>query len=109
MGQKGVPGRTLVIESVQCGDQVRKLDVSVEGKQATEIELQEQELDQDVELDLSVRCLADLVVPHSQAVIRHAGRREKLSMETLLGLDDLVEYPWVKKLLGSRIRARLMQ
>ena len=81
----------------------------VDSKRKAEIVLQEQEVGQDIELDLSVRCLADLIVPHSLALIRHAGVREKLSMETLPGLDDFYKYPWVKRLLGSRVRARLAQ
>ena len=100
--------RTIVLEAVKCQDESRELDLPIDSNQTVEVALQEKERGQRVELDLAVRCLADLIVPHSMAVIRHGGVRERLSMETLLGLDDLYEYPWVKRLLNISIRTKLM-
>jgi hypothetical protein len=39
-------------------------------------------------------------LPRSIAVIRHAGRREELSFDELLGLDDIPRLPWVKRFFG---------
>ena len=91
--------RTLVIESIHCGEQVRQVDVYVESKRDVEIELSEAERGKPLTLDLSARCLADMIVPRAAGIVRHAGRREKLSLETLLGLDDLSYIPWVRRLV----------
>ena len=50
-------------------------------------------------VELSARCLADVIVPRTAGIVRHAGRREELSLETLLGLDDLSYIPWVRRLV----------
>lgn len=51
---------------------------------------------------MGVRRLADLILPRSIAVIGHAGRREELSVDELLGLDEIPRLPWVKRLFGVR-------
>jgi hypothetical protein len=55
-----------------------------------------------VSLEIDVRCLADLILPRGVAAVRHAGRREALSLDILLGLDELPRVPWVKRLFGDR-------
>jgi hypothetical protein len=101
--------RTVLVETVRQGDGSRALNVAVEPGQSVEVELLPQETDPaeaPVELQLGVRCLADLIVPRSIAVVRHAGKREALSLDTLLGLDELPQLPWLKRLIGARVRRR---
>jgi hypothetical protein len=92
---------TLLIEAVKSKKGSRQVSVPVHGKQCLDIELSVEEAEKTIELELSVRCLADLIVPRSQAAVRHAGKREKLSLDTLLGLDELPYLPWVKRLIGA--------
>jgi hypothetical protein len=58
--------------------------------------------DASVEIEVSVHCLADLIVPRALSVVRHAGKREKLSVDTLMGLDDLPQLPWLQRLIDVR-------
>ncbi len=92
--------RTIVIDAIKCAENSRDIDLSIDSLQTCDIPLEKAESGAKIELETSVRCLTDLIVPHARAVVRHAGKREKLSVETLLGLDDLYEYPWVKRLLN---------
>lgn len=48
------------------------------------------------------RCLRDLAVPRTSALVRHAGKQEKLTWEEWLGLDDLPSLPWLKRLVRVR-------
>jgi hypothetical protein len=93
--------RTLLVEAVKCGDKTRRVNALVPPQGHIEIALLEEEAGSMVTLELSVRCLTDLIVPRAVAVVRHAGKRETLSLETLLGLDDLPALPWVKRLIGE--------
>jgi hypothetical protein len=93
--------RTVLVEGVKVEEETRKVSVPIESGQEVNIELSEIERDKPVELDVSVRSMADLIVPRTLAVVRHAGKREKLSLDTLLGLDDLPYHPWVRRLLGG--------
>ena len=67
-----------------------------------EIALSESEAAGPVSFAWGVRCLADLVVPRSSALVRHAGKQEKLSWEAWLGLDELPYLPWLKRLARAR-------
>lgn len=96
--------RTLLVEGVQCGENKRQVDVSVPAHESANVSLQGDEVDQEVKLIYAVRCLSDLVVPRSLAVVRHAGKREKLSLDVLLGLDELSDMPWMKRLIDSTKR-----
>jgi hypothetical protein len=92
---------TILIDAIRHGDQSRPVHVPVDGGQTAEIALQEDEMGGPVQVDVNVRCLADLIVPRTLAVVRHAGKREKLSLDTLLGLDELHRWPWVRRLIQS--------
>ncbi len=93
--------RTLLVRAVRRGEGVRELEIAVDPQQTVEIPLTEEEAGEPVELEIGVRCLADLIVPRAAAVIRHAGKREELTLDALLGLDDLPQLPWGKRLLGE--------
>jgi len=93
--------RTLLIVAVKCEKSSRPVNVPVGSMQSIDVELSKGEVGKAIELELSVRCLTDLVVPRSVAVVRHAGKREKLSLDALLGLDELPYLPWVKRLIGA--------
>ena len=96
--------RTLLVESVQCGENKREVEVFVPAHEIAEVALEEDEIGQEVKLAYAVRCLSDLVVPRSLAVVRHAGKREKLALDVLLGLDELSDMPWMKRLIDSTRR-----
>ncbi|MBL7198683.1 MAG: hypothetical protein ISS56_00895 [Anaerolineae bacterium] len=83
----------LLVEAVRCEGEIREAGVPVPAMESAEI-------GRPVELELGVRCLADMIVPRKLAVVRHAGKREKISLEVLLGLDELFHFPWVKRLFG---------
>jgi len=93
--------RTILVEGIKVEEETRKVSVPIESGQEVNIELSEIEREKPLSLDISVRSMADLIVPRTLAVVRHAGKRDKLSVDTLLGLDDLPYHPWVKKLLGG--------
>ena len=40
--------------------------------------------------------------PRTTALVRHAGKQEKLSWDEWLGLDDLPSLPWLKRLVRAR-------
>ena len=94
--------RTAVVEAIKCGSDTRQVDILVPSQQRADIELLGAEVDQKVTLQFSVRCLADLVVPRTVSAVRHAGKRDKLSLDTLLGLDELSPLPWAKRLIGEQ-------
>jgi hypothetical protein len=97
--------RTVLVGAVCQGERSRPVDAVVAPGESVDVELVEAEreaTDVPIELRLSVRCLADLIVPRSIAVIRHAGKRDDLTLEALLGLDDLADLPWIKRLIGTR-------
>ena len=96
--------RTLLVRGVQYGENKREVEISVPAHESVEVALREDELGQEVKLIYAVRCLSDLVVPRSLAVVRHAGQREKLSLDVLLGLDELSDMPWMKRLIDSTKR-----
>ncbi|MBN1641780.1 MAG: hypothetical protein JXA09_11140 [Anaerolineae bacterium] len=96
--------RTLLVQAVRRGKAAREVEVAVEPQQTVEVALTEEERGETIELEIGVRCLADLVVPRAVAAIRHAGKREALTLDVLLGLDDLPQLPWVRRLLGERER-----
>jgi hypothetical protein len=93
--------RTVLVEGIKVEEETRKVSVPIESGQEVNIELSEIEREKPLSLDISVRSMADLIVPRTLAVVRHAGKREKLALDTLLGLDDLPYHPWVRKLLGG--------
>jgi hypothetical protein len=97
--------RTLLVEAVLGEGEARQVNVPVHSMESAEIQLLEGETAQSVQLDTSVRSLADLIVPRALAVVRHAGKREKISLEVLLGLDELPAFPWAKRLFGATRRA----
>jgi hypothetical protein len=99
--------RTLIVESIRCQGEVRQVDVPVESGHRVDLELSDKEVGNPFELELSVRSLADLIVPRGVAVVRHAGKHEALDLEILLGLDDLPQLPWVKRLIRGRKPVRL--
>jgi hypothetical protein len=104
--------RTVMVEAVWYGDSSRELDVPVAPGQSVDVELLEEEAQEaasPVELEFSVRCLADLIVPRTVAVVRHAGLREKLTWQTLLDLDEFVELPWIKRMIGGKEIRRIEQ
>jgi hypothetical protein len=68
--------------------------------ESVEIQLADAEIGRPGELEVGVRCLADMIVPRKLAAVRHAGKRDKISLEILLGLDELTHFPWVKRLFG---------
>ena len=98
--------RTLVIETMRCGDHLREVGVAVDPEQTVEIQLTAEEAEAPdssaIELKLRVRCLADLIAPRALAVVRHAGKREKPSWDALLGLDELSHLPWIRRLIGTQ-------
>jgi small nuclear ribonucleoprotein (snRNP)-like protein len=98
-------GRTVVIEAIKCGEKVRAVNLLVPSKGTADIELLAQEVGNPISLDLGVRCLADVIVPRAVGVIRNAGQREKLGLDTLLGLDELPALPWMKRLIGETPQA----
>ncbi len=92
--------RPVLVETLRCDGQVREVEVYLEAGAQVEIPLVNDEVDKPVQADIAVRCLADLIVPRSLAAVRHAGEREKLSLEVLLGLDELYSLPWMRRLTG---------
>ena len=94
--------RELLVQAVRCGESSRPTDVHVPAHRHAEIELTEEEMGKPVELQFGVRCLTDLIIPRAIGVVRHAGKRQKLSLEALLGLDDLPHIPWVKRLFDGQ-------
>lgn len=92
----------IVVETLRSGDSERELDLLVGPGEQIEIPLSETEAAGPVSFAWSVRCLADLIVPRSSALVRHAGKREKPSWEAWLGLDDLPYLPWLKRLVRVR-------
>ncbi len=77
----------MLVESIQAEGGRRSLEVSGEPGESVAIPLLESEAGETVVVQVGVRRFADLILPRSIAVIRHAGRREELSLEELLGLD----------------------
>jgi hypothetical protein len=94
--------RELLVEAIRCDESSRPIDVQVPAYRHAAIELTEEERDKPVELQFGVRCLTDLIIPRAIGVVRHAGKRQKLSLEALLGLDDLPNIPWVKRLFDGQ-------
>ena len=95
--------RVLLVEAIKCGERTRPMQVPVPRHRSVDIELSKEEIGKPVTLECAVRCLADLIVPRAVGTVRHAGKREHLSLETLLGLDEIPYMPWVKRLIGERI------
>jgi hypothetical protein len=98
--------RTLVVDTIHCGERSRKVSVAIDPEQTVEIQLTAEEMDAPdssaIEPKLRVRCLADLIAPRALAVVRHAGKREKPSWDAVLGLDELSHRPWMRRLIGTR-------
>jgi len=94
----------LVVDAVVRDGSKRPVEVLVPAGGSAEVQLTEDEVGQEIELRTGVRRVADLVVPRTTGLIRHAGRRETLFLEELLGLDDLPHLPWVRRLFGDRER-----
>jgi hypothetical protein len=92
----------IVAETLRSGDNERDLDLLVDPGKQVEIALSEAEAAGPVSFEWGVRCLADLVVPRTSALVRHAGKQEKLTWEEWLGLDDLPSLPWLKRLVRVR-------
>jgi len=92
----------IVVETLRSGDTERDLDLLVDPEEQIEIALSEVEAARPVTFEWGVRCLADLVVPRTTALVRHAGKQEKLTWEEWLGLDDLPSLPWLKRLVRVR-------
>jgi hypothetical protein len=92
----------IVVETLCAGDAERELDLPVAPGKELEIALSEAEAATAVSFTWGVRCLADLVVPRTLALVRHAGKQEKLTWEAWLGLDDLHSPPWLKRLVRAR-------
>ncbi len=90
--------RPLLVDTIRCEKKLRKVELCVERRAEVEVPLTKDEMGKQVQVDVAVRCLADLIVPRSLAVVRHAGEREKPSLEVLLGLDELYSLPWVRRL-----------
>jgi hypothetical protein len=99
---------TLLVQAIRYDEHVREVDIGILAQEHAEIELTAEEMDEPIELQLAVRCLADLVLPRAHALVRHAGKREALSLDALLGLDDL-PLPWAKHMFdGERIEAGIL-
>jgi hypothetical protein len=94
--------QTLLVEAVVRDGSERSVEVPVPSGGSVEIELTAEEVGHAIELRIGVRRVADLIVPRTRGLIRHAGRRETLSVEELLGLDDLPQLPWVRRLFGDQ-------
>jgi hypothetical protein len=94
--------RALLVEAVVCDGNERPVEVPVPSGGSVKIELTGEEVGQAIELRIGVRRLADLIVPRTRGLVRHAGRREELSLEELLGLDELPQLPWVKHLFADQ-------
>lgn len=90
----------VLVESIESGGGRRSLELSVEPGEAAAIPLLEGEAGETVKVQVGVRRLADLILPRTIAVIRHAGRREELTLDELLGLDEIPRLPWIKSLFG---------
>ena len=78
------------------------MSLLVEPGEQVEIALSEAEAAGPLSFAWGVRCLADLVVPRALALVRHAGKLEKLTWDEWLGLDDLPSLPWLKRLVRVR-------
>jgi hypothetical protein len=92
----------IVVETLCAGEAERELDMPLPPGQQIEISLSEAEAAGPVSFTWGVRCLADLAVPRATAVVRHAGKRDTLSWDAWLGLDDLPTLPWLKRLVRAR-------
>jgi hypothetical protein len=96
-----------VVETLYAGEAERKIDLPVAPGAQIEIALSAAEAAGTVSFTWGVRCLADLVVPRTSALVRHAGKQEKLTWEEWLGLDELPSLPWLKRLVRARRDAPL--
>lgn len=92
--------RPLLVAGIKCGDQTRALDICMDNEEQVEVALTEVERSAPIKAQLRVRCLADMIVPRSRCVVRHGGKHESLSLDELLGLDDL-SFPWSKLFDGD--------
>jgi hypothetical protein len=90
------------VEALRCDGDTRPVDITIAPHGYADIDLEPDEVGRAIKVNVDVRCLADLIVPRSRSVIRHAGKREKLSLDTLLGLDELSQWPWVRRLFDAR-------
>jgi hypothetical protein len=96
--------RPLFVESLRWGDHRRDVLQEVPAGEAVEIELSEEEAQHPLAWTLEVRCLADMIVPRAVALVRHGGKRDKLSWDEWLGVDDLPYLPWLRRLFRAEER-----
>lgn len=97
----------IIVQTLCAGEGERELDLPLAPGQQIEIPLSEAEAAGPISFAWGVRCLADLVVPRATALVRHAGKQEKLSWDAWLGLDDLAALPWLKRLARARRDVKL--
>ena len=92
----------IIVETLCTAEKERELDLPLLPGQRVQIPLSEAEAAGSISFAWGVRCLADLVVPRASALVRHAGKQEKLTWDEWLGLDDLPSLPWLKRLVRAR-------
>ena len=67
----------------------REIDIVIEEGQSAAFSLEEGEEQRSISVELKIPRSVDMIVPRSHAQVRHAGKREKHTIETLLGLNTI--------------------